>query len=103
MLSCFLRHRVSFASDILPSASLYVSTCLFGALTEETHQEYDFERIVASTAGVYTHGDFRLREPSPLIFKMLVGKLPKPSIFTKGRIAYGKQDTAKSDTLLRLR
>ena len=30
----FLRHRVSFASVILPSASLYVSTCLFGALTE---------------------------------------------------------------------
>lgn len=33
MLSCFLRHLVSFASDILPSASLYVSTCLVGALT----------------------------------------------------------------------
>ena len=30
----------------------------------EKHREYDFERI-ASTAGVATHGDFRLREPSP--------------------------------------
>ena len=49
--------------------------------------EYDFERI-ASTAGVRTHGDFRVREP--LLFKMLVGMSPKPSIFTKGQITYGK-------------
>lgn len=33
MLSCFLRYHVSFASNILPSASFYVSTCLFGAFT----------------------------------------------------------------------
>ena len=32
-LSRFLRRHVSLASVILPSASLYVSTCLFGALT----------------------------------------------------------------------
>lgn len=36
MLSCFLRHLVLLASDILPSASLYVSTCLVGALTNYT-------------------------------------------------------------------
>ena len=46
-----------------------------------------FERT-ASTAAVRTHGDFRVREP--LLFKMLVGMSPKPSIFTKGQIAYGK-------------
>ena len=33
--------------------------------------------------------DFPLREPPPLNQKMLVGKFPKPSIFAKGRIAYG--------------
>ena len=35
--------------------------------------------------------------------KMLVGMSPKPSSFTKGRNAYGKQNTTKSDTFLRLR
>lgn len=37
LLSCFLRHRVLLASVILPSASFYVSTCLFGALTIFAH------------------------------------------------------------------
>ena len=54
----------------------------------EKHREYDFERI-ASTAGVRTHGDFRVKEPA-LTLQMLVGMSPKPSIFTKGQIAYGK-------------
>ena len=73
-----------------------------GYLTGNLCEGIRFERI-ASTAGVYTHGDFRLRKPSPLIEEMLLGKSPKPSSFTKGRNAYGKQDATKSDTLLRLR
>ena len=31
ILSCFFRHRILLASVILPSASLFVSACLFGA------------------------------------------------------------------------
>ena len=34
-----------------------------------------FERI-ASTAGVYIHGDFSIKGTLPLIFNMLVGSLP---------------------------
>ena len=44
-----------------------------------------FKRI-ASTAGVYTHGDFPIKGTLPLIQKMLVGKPPKPSINAKGRL-----------------
>ncbi len=59
-----------------------------GYFTGRPMKEYDFERI-ASTAGVRTHGDFRVKEPRPYS-SMLVGMSPKPSIFTKGQIAYGK-------------
>ena len=51
---------------------------------------------------IYTRR-FPIKETLPLIEEMLVGKSPKPSSFTKGRNAYGKQNATKSDTLLRLR
>lgn len=51
---------------------------------------------------IYTRR-FLIKETLPLIEKMLVGKYPKPSPFTKGRNAYGKQNATKSDTLLRFR
>ena len=35
-----------------------------GYFTRDLCEGIRFERI-ASTAGVYTHGDFRLRKPSP--------------------------------------
>ena len=51
---------------------------------------------------IYTRR-FLIKETLPLIEEMLVGKSPKPSSFTKGRNADGKQNATKSDTLLRLR
>ena len=48
-----------------------------GYLTGNLCEGIRFERI-ASTAGVYTHGDFRLRKPSPQSEKCLLGCLPNP-------------------------
>ena len=73
-----------------------------GYFTGSLYEGIRFWEISKHSRCIYTRR-FPIKETLPLIAEMLVGKSPKPSSFTKGRNADGKQNATKSDTLLRLR
>lgn len=83
-------------TEALPSRLKKYFVILFFALDKRSLHNSKHSRCI------YTRR-FLIKETLPLIEEMLVGKSPKPSSFTKGRNAYGKQNATKSDTLLRLR
>ena len=66
-----------FFHAILNNGVIFVHCKAKGYFTGSPCRGIRFERI-ASTAGMATHGDFRLKKPSPQSSKCLLGCLPKP-------------------------
>ena len=79
------RFRAAFFNLIPPKRHKNVRCIVKRNYYGEKPREYDFERI-ASTAGVRTHGDFRVKEPRPYSSKCLLGCLPNPLSLRKDRL-----------------